>query len=553
MGKEKFPKINRRRFLQAAGALGAASMVSNPIKVFAESSSDIKLLDFAHLTDVHIVDEGNNLRFEELKAAGIIPLEYEGQGLTTTIGEDYISDSTTRNQDIYSARTWNAVVRSINAANADSPSPMDFMMNTGDNTDTCLENELQWFIEIAHGTPPTDINDRTNEYPPDPVPDELKGFKDDLMPLGDQEALAIPWYATLGNHDTMYQGSVNNVDFLTPAIGALPDAISNQQKAIAKYLELDPVNGHGFKNMPAPELPYTKQEGYYSFSPEGKPYILCIILNTANFDAEIGLGLQNSIETFASGVLDQRQYDWMVSEIESNPDKLILVFSHHPAESFLGQTYPGYVSADTFSQALCSHENVIAHINGHTHRNRIIKIENTGMYWDINTCGILDWPQEWRRINIWANKETGKGTIECQMIQHGSLDQSYTYHDCLQAAYDDVDRSDSACGEADDRNVSLEFDIPATVITNITNNPSEEGSSTSNCFIATAAFGTAMEPEVITLRRFRDTTLNKYSIGRLFVRTYYRLSPPVAKFIAKRPVLRALARGILKPVIRIVK
>jgi hypothetical protein len=73
------------------------------------------------------------------------------------------------------------------------------------------------------------------------------------------------------------------------------------------------------------------------------------------------------------------------------------------------------------------------------------------------------------------------------------------------------------------------------------------------CFIATAAYGSPMAEEVNTLRAFRDRRLMTNPAGRAFVRTYYTLSPPIAKFIAKRPYLRYITRQMLKPVIWAVK
>jgi len=69
------------------------------------------------------------------------------------------------------------------------------------------------------------------------------------------------------------------------------------------------------------------------------------------------------------------------------------------------------------------------------------------------------------------------------------------------------------------------------------------------CFIATAAFGSMLEPHVKILRDFRDRFLLHNSFCKSFVRLYYAYSPPMAAFIAKHDSLRAMVRIGLLPVV----
>lgn len=62
------------------------------------------------------------------------------------------------------------------------------------------------------------------------------------------------------------------------------------------------------------------------------------------------------------------------------------------------------------------------------------------------------------------------------------------------------------------------------------------------CFIATAAYGSALEPDVKTLRTFRDCVLRPWSLGRTFIQVYERLSPPFARWIKPRPAARCVVR-----------
>jgi hypothetical protein len=65
------------------------------------------------------------------------------------------------------------------------------------------------------------------------------------------------------------------------------------------------------------------------------------------------------------------------------------------------------------------------------------------------------------------------------------------------------------------------------------------------CFIATAAYGSADAPEVEQLRQFRDRRLLSNRAGTAFVRLYYRVSPPLAHLIARKPKLRTAVRRTL--------
>jgi hypothetical protein len=74
-----------------------------------------------------------------------------------------------------------------------------------------------------------------------------------------------------------------------------------------------------------------------------------------------------------------------------------------------------------------------------------------------------------------------------------------------------------------------------------------------SCFIATAAYGSAMAPEVETFRQFRGQFLLNSKAGRWFVRKYYKFSPPLADFISHSEVLKFLARLFLFPLLIFVK
>lgn len=133
-------------------------------------------------------------------------------------------------------------------------------------------------------------------------------------------------------------------------------------------------------------------------------------------------------------------------------------------------------------------------------------------------------------------------TVTATGVDDNKVDGDKTYKVVLSPAtslspgYDGLDPSDVKIMNMDNDSEPDEED-PDT--------PPEDTS----CFIATAAYGSFLGPEVTLLRGFRDRHLMKSAPGRAFVRAYYRLSPPVADFIASHAPLRLAAQAVLAPLV----
>ncbi len=69
------------------------------------------------------------------------------------------------------------------------------------------------------------------------------------------------------------------------------------------------------------------------------------------------------------------------------------------------------------------------------------------------------------------------------------------------------------------------------------------------CFIATAAYGSILENQVVILRNFRDRFMLTHDFGRVLVATYYRYSPPIAEVVKQNVLFRSLVKIVLFPFI----
>ncbi len=117
----------------------------------------------------------------------------------------------------------------------------------------------------------------------------------------------------------------------------------------------------------------------------------------------------------------------------------------------------------------------------------------------------------------------------------------------LNPATDEVILLLANSSDADNQQVNFSTDGSTPPVTDSTASNTSGGGS--GCFIATAAYGSYLHPQVQILRNFRDQYLMTNPSGRAFVKCYYRLSPPVAEFIGKHETLRTLVRLMLTPIV----
>lgn len=80
--------------------------------------------------------------------------------------------------------------------------------------------------------------------------------------------------------------------------------------------------------------------------------------------------------------------------------------------------------------------------------------------------------------------------------------------------------------------------------------PATNMSADGGCYVATAVYGSYDCPEVWTLRRFRDYDLAETWYGRLFIRTYYAISPTLVKWFGHTNWFKNMWRGKLDRMVK---
>jgi hypothetical protein len=77
--------------------------------------------------------------------------------------------------------------------------------------------------------------------------------------------------------------------------------------------------------------------------------------------------------------------------------------------------------ATTWLRLFLAHRNVIAHVAGHSHDNRIQPFTRAGGggFWEIKSPAIADWPPQHRLIEVLDNRD-GTLSIFATMLDHDS-------------------------------------------------------------------------------------------------------------------------------------
>lgn len=408
------------------------------------------LIRFVQISDTQIVDEESPARLVRFVA---------------------LTRSAWRPQEAYGVQTLDATLRVINdRAELKGPAgfPIDFLVATGDLADGCQHNELRWFIDTMDGKAVLPDSGEPDGAERDQAPDD----NPKLMYRTEGLDPSIPWYTVFGNHDGHAVG-VFNVDrseidsklwaapllrpvaLLTglhdipppsnefsPTSDRSPARIRGSEELIdpdtlmlrQDLLEAGPIVpdsdrrfvsrkifveehfntatqpiGHGFKDD-------NRESGRARYSTRPKkdaPVRLLVIDTVAPYQID---GLPAHY-----GVMTREQFeDFIKPEIEAAEDagEWVLIASHHPSVDFdtpfLGLT----VGTREFRRYLAERPNVIAHLCGHTHKNRVTKVDGPNPYYEIETGSIIDYPQQGRILDVYYVEASNSIRLVSEMVSH---------------------------------------------------------------------------------------------------------------------------------------
>ncbi|MGW5618293.1 TIGR03767 family metallophosphoesterase [Streptomyces sp. NPDC003877] len=410
------------------------------------------LAAFVQLTDLHIIDAQHPLRLEYLRSADV---------------------HAWRPHEALTVQGAIALVERINALRGApvTGAPLHFAMTTGDNTDNNAKSELEWFLKIMSGgriTPNTGDPRRYEGvqnsglklyWQPDAAlrdSDKQAGFPrlDGFLKAAIREVqspgLNLPWYSTVGNHDSLPMGcyASHGDSYLTDlAVGGrkLMDVTAAEAKQLQTLIKKarDPqgVRYHDFLKSHARAMrpvtpderraPFTTAEyvrahldpAFRGVGPVGHGY------SSANLDAGtqyyafrisddvIGISLDTTdAGGHYEGSIGSAQLRWLDRTLRENKDSYAVVFSHHTSKTMTNTrpdpARPGErrLGGPELLTLLGSHRNVLAWVNGHIHKNVITphSAPDGRSFWEISTASHVDFPQLARVIELADNKD---GTI----------------------------------------------------------------------------------------------------------------------------------------------
>lgn len=401
------------------------------------------LSSFVQLTDLHVTDVQHPVRTEYVRSE---------------------SPGAWRPHEALSVPGAVSLIEQVNALGTGpaTGAPLAFAMTTGDNTDNNSLCELDWYLTLMSGGLVTPNSGDPQAYegvqnsglrmywhPEDSAPDSDKrlgypridGFLEAALRPVRSPGLALPWYSTVGNHDSLASGAyADRTGFLAEfAVGTrklydLPDpdaaillaqisqgdtadggpliSLLRREKRRMRTITADP------RRAPFTPLQYLTahlDSAHTGAGPVGHGYTKANLASaTLDYTFSMGENVTGvSLDTtdhggHFTGSVGTGQLDWLERILKEHGDGYVVLFTHHNSWTMGNKrpdpARPGEArhNGDEVVALLRRHRSAVAWINGHSHRNVVLP---HGSFWEISTASHIDFPQQARVIEIADNKD----------------------------------------------------------------------------------------------------------------------------------------------------
>ncbi|WP_221352453.1 TIGR03767 family metallophosphoesterase [Streptomyces beigongshangae] len=465
------------------------------------------LAAFVQFTDLHLVDVQHPLRYEYLRAQ---------------------TASAWRPQESLSVPGAVSLVERVNALRGApvTGSPLHFVMTTGDNTDNNAKTELDWFLKVMSGGRITPNSGDPDHYegvqnsdlklywqPDSALRDadkqlgfpRIEGFLAAAIREVRSPGLNLPWYSTVGNHDSLPGGCYAPGDpfFAEFAVGGRKLMTLDESIGTGFWKNVkkggDP-KGTDFKAMLGSQArrmrPVTPDEGRAPFTPAeylrahldpahtgtgpvGHGYSQANLAEKTQYytfriaDDLLGISLDTTDPGgHYEGSLGTAQLRWLERALEAaeKNKEHVIVFSHHTSKTMRNlredPARPGERrhGGDEVLAVLGAHRPVLAWVNGHSHKNRITPhaAPDGRSFWEVSTASHVDFPQLARVIEV-ADNHDGTISLFTTLIESAAphdtdfADLSQTGLAALyrELAYNAPGARTDLSGDPEDRNTEL--------------------------------------------------------------------------------------------------
>lgn len=401
------------------------------------------LSSFVQLTDLHVTDVQHPVRTEYVRSE---------------------SSGAWRPHEALSVAGGVSLIERINALGTGpaTGAPLAFAMTTGDNTDNNSLCELDWYLTLMSGGLVTPNSGDPQAYegvqnsglrmywhPEDGAPDadkrlgypRIEGFLEAALRPVRSPGLALPWYSTVGNHDSLASGAyADRTGFLAEfAVGARklydipdPDAVA----LLARISGGDTADGSALISLLRREkrhmrtvtadprrAPFTPSQyltahldsAHTGAGPVGHGYTKANLAEaTLDYTFPMGENVTGvSLDTtdhggHFTGSVGTGQLRWLERILKEHRDGYVVLFTHHNSWTMGNKrpdpARPGEARHDgnEVVALLREHRSAVAWINGHSHRNVVLP---HGSFWEISTASHIDFPQLARVVEIADNKD----------------------------------------------------------------------------------------------------------------------------------------------------